>query len=284
MIEDFKDKVAVVTGGASGIGRAMAERFAQEGMKIVLADIQQDALDKTVEEMKAAGIDVVGFQTDVSKPEAVQELADKTIEHFGKVHVLCNNAGVAVAGATWERTLADWEWVMGVNLYAVIYGIKSFVPIMIKQGEPAHIVNTASLAGLISGPGMATYNVTKHGVVTLSETLFHEFKLGQMKVGVSVLCPAWVKTGIVDSQRNRPDALSGDDKTAKMRPQEAMMEQMVRQFVEKGREPSEIAQLVFEAVRDDKFYILSHPEFMHLVEKRKEDILTGANPTYVPMA
>jgi len=176
-MKEFKNKVAVVTGAASGIGRAMAERFAAEGMKVVLADIQPDALAQAESEMKAKGATIVSRLTDVSKGSEIEALAQTALDAFGKVHIVCNNAGVAVAGFIWERSVADWEWVMGVNLWGVIHGVRVFTPIMMKQGEEGHIVNTASMAGLISGPSTSIYSVTKHAVVTLSESLYHELKM-----------------------------------------------------------------------------------------------------------
>lgn len=276
-MKDFKDKVAVVTGGASGIGKAMAARFGAEGMKVVLADVQPDALAATEAEFKAKGIETLAVRCDVSKADAVQDLADRTVAAFGGVHILCNNAGVAAPGPAWERTLADWEWVVGVNLWAVIHGVRSFVPIMMKQGE-GHVVNTASMAGLIVGPGMPTYFVTKHGVVALSESLHHDLTAYGSKVGVSVLCPGWVKTGIVDSARNRPEDLKNEAGTGES-PGAAMMEKMVRALVESGQSPESVAERVFEAVRDRKFYILTHPEMKGAIRQRMTDVLEERNPT-----
>lgn len=282
-MKDFKGKVAVVTGGAGGIGRAMAERFAAEGMKVLIADIAPDALTITEAEMKAKGYEVASMRVDVSKPGEIEAMAARAIELFGRVNILCNNAGVAVAGATWERTPADWDWVMGVNLMAVIHGVRVFVPIMLKQGDECHIVNTASMAGLISGPGMAIYNVTKFGVVTLSEVLYHELNMTKAKIGISVLCPGWVQTQIVDSARNRPEEKQNAEGVGAQKPGDKMLEQMVREFVKKGQTTEKVANEVFEAVRDNKFYILTHKEMKPLIKLRMEDILEERNPTFKPM-
>ncbi len=194
-MKEFKGKVAVVTGAASGIGRAMAERFAAEGMKVVLADIEQEALAQAEAKMKAAGATVLAVRTDVSSASGVQALAGRTIDAFGAVHILCNNAGVPpVVGPSWELTEADWQWVLGVNLWGVLHGIRVFVPIMLGQDSEGHVVNTASMAGLLSLPWAATYDVAKHGVVTLSESLHGELAAVGSKLKVSVLCPGWVKT------------------------------------------------------------------------------------------
>ena len=211
-MKDFQGKVAVVTGGASGLGRAMAQRFAREGMRIVLADVQQDALDRTVAEFTREGYSAIGVRCDVSKTAEVDALRDATLERFGKVHVVCNNAGVAPGGLAWESTIADWEWCLGVNVHGVIHGLRSFVPVMLAQGEEGHIVNTASVAGLISPPSMAIYCVSKHAVVTLTECLHHDLASKSDKVKASVLCPAYVPTAIADSERNRPADLKNPER------------------------------------------------------------------------
>jgi NAD(P)-dependent dehydrogenase (short-subunit alcohol dehydrogenase family) len=278
-MKEFKGKVAVVTGAASGIGRAMAERFAAEGMKVVLADVEAGVLAQTEAEMKAAGATVLAVRTDVSRASDVEALAGRTIDAFGAVHILCNNAGVPpVVGPSWELTEADWQWVLGVNLWGVIHGIRTFVPIMLKQGSEGHIVNTASIAGLLSAPWAATYDVAKHGVVTLSESLHGELALTGSKVKVSVLCPAWVKTQLMDGGRNRPTALRNQPGPATAAPQAAVMEQAVRQLVATGTEPAGIAEMVLEAIRDEKFYVLPHPQWKEQVRARMENILEERNP------
>ena len=206
-MKEFKGKVAVITGAASGIGRALADRCVQEGMKVVLADVEVETLAKTEASLKASGATVLAVQTDVSQARDVAALAQKTLEVFGAVHLLCNNAGVGTEAAIWESTLEEWEWVMGVNLWGVIHGVRTFVPLMLAQDTECHIVNTASMAGLISGPGLGAYKVTKHAVVTLSETLYHELAERGARVKVSVLCPGVVNTRIMESARNRPGHL-----------------------------------------------------------------------------
>src|SRR3989454_8974881 len=204
-MKEFRDRVAVVTGAASGIGRGLAERFAAEGMKVVLADVEQSALDQADAEMRERGATVLPVRTDVSKPQQMEQLAQQTLEAFGAVHIVCNNAGVGgPGGPVWERTLADWQWVLGVNLWGVIHGIRTFVPIMLRQETEGHIVNTASVAGLVSLPMLTIYDVTKHGVVTLSESLYQELAMSGSRLRVSVLCPGFVSTNIMDADRNRP--------------------------------------------------------------------------------
>jgi NAD(P)-dependent dehydrogenase (short-subunit alcohol dehydrogenase family) len=281
-MKEFRDRVAVVTGAASGIGRGLAERFAAEGMKVVLADVEQKALDQADAEMRERGATVLPVRTDVSKPEEMEQLAQKTLDAFGAVHVLCNNAGVSPpVGPTWERSLADWQWVVGVNMWGVIYGVHVFLPIMLNQGDEGHIVNTASGAGLISGPGISIYGMTKHAVVALSESIFHELKADDSKVGISVLCPGFVNTNIADSDRNRPDELK--NKTQAAGPSDPM-EQMRRQMLALGMSPAEVADKVFEAVRDDKFYILPSPEIKPVVSARLTDIVEERQPSPSPSA
>ena len=206
-MREFRDKVAVITGAASGVGRAVAERCVQEGMRVVLADVEEDALARAEATMSDTGATVLAVPTDVSAASDVEALARKTLEAFGAVHLVHNNAGVGVGGRIWENTVADWEWVMGVNMWGVIHGIRVFVPLMLEQDTEGHVVNTASVAGLVSGPGLGIYKVTKHGVVTLSETLHHELVQIGAKIGVSVLSPGFIRTQIMDSDRNRPASL-----------------------------------------------------------------------------
>jgi len=278
-MKEFKDKVAVITGAASGIGRAIAERCAHEGMKVVLADIEEEALAQTEKDMKDAGWDVLSVLTDVSKFSDVEALAQKTLDAFGVVHLLCNNAGVGAGTSVWESTLADWKWVMGVNLWSVIYGVRIFVPIMIEQDSESHIVNTSSVAGLTSYPGSGIYKVTKHGVVTLSETLHHELAQRKAKIGVSVLCPGFVKTRIMDCERNRPPELQNSRTEVPSGPEYERMFQIWRQAVEEGMPPNQVADNVFEAIRTKKFYILPHHEAKTMIQLRMEDILEERIPT-----
>ena len=279
-MKNFADKVAVVTGAASGIGRALALRFAREGMRVVLADVERQALDEATAEVAKIAPAAIGAVTDVSKGADVEALAKKAVDAFGKVHVVCNNAGVAIPGLTWTTTVADWEWVLGVNLWGVIHGVRIFTPIMMAQNEEAHIVNTASMAGMFSGPGMSIYNVTKHGVVTLSETLHKELEAMGAKVKVSVLCPGFVNTRILDSQRNRPAHLA---ETAPPIPGSEEMDVAVRQLLASGSPPEYVAGEVFDAIRAERFYVFPHREFKDLIRKRMEEILEERNPSQPEM-
>ena len=276
-MKDFKGKVAVITGGASGLGRAMAERFASEGMSIVLADVEPSALAKAETEMKAAGAKVIGVRTDVSKAADVEALAQQALATFGAVHLLANNAGVAEGGRVWDNTVADWEWVLGVNVWGVIHGLRVFTPIMLKQGSEGHIVNTASVAGLISPPGMGIYCVSKHAVVTLSECLHHDLARQSDKLKCSVLCPAYVPTGIADSGRNRPPDLKD---TRHKSAADLALDANLKKAVQSGKlSAADVAQKVYEAVREERFYILTHPKIKASIQWRMEDILQERNPT-----
>src|SRR6185503_17548663 len=279
-MQDFRDKVAVVTGGASGIGRAMVDCFAAAGMRVVVADVEVTALAATERALRDRGTQVLAVRADVADSAAVEAMARATLERFGGVHVLCNNAGVSVGGPMWEHTLDDWRWVLGVNLWGVIHGIRTFVPIMIRQGEPAHVVNTASLAGLSSNPFLGVYNVTKHAVVTLSETLAQELALVGAPVKVSVLCPGFVQTKIADSNRNRPAELA--DGADRLRPVE--FEEAIRTAIASGLSPAAVAELVFTAIRDERFYVLPHPELTAMrVRDRMEGILENRTPVPAPL-
>jgi NAD(P)-dependent dehydrogenase (short-subunit alcohol dehydrogenase family) len=274
-MKELRDKVAVVTGAASGIGRALAGALAAEGMRVALADVEAGPLDEAAHEIARGGAKTIAVRTDVSKSDDVEALAKAAQAAFGGVHVVCNNAGVSIAGLTWMHTLADWQWVLGVNLWGVIHGVRTFVPIMLAQGTEGHIVNTASMAGLICGPGMSVYNVTKHGVVALSETLHHELRMMGTQIGVSVLCPAYVDTRIMDSDRNRPPTLAD---TAEELPGRAQLEQMARDLLAAGMPPAKVAAVVVEAIRADRFYVLSHPEWKQFVRARVDAILEDRNP------
>lgn len=276
-MNQFTDRVAVVTGGASGLGRAMAWRFAREGMKIVLADIEQTKLDTTLGEFQEAGHEAIAVQGDVSRAADVESLAEQTLAAFGAVHIVCNNAGVAPGGLVWEHTVKDWEWAMGPNVWGVIHGVRVFTPILLKQNTEAHIVNTASVAGLLSLPGMGLYCVTKHAVVTLTECLHHDLVENSDKVRCSVLCPAYVPTGIADSERNRPAHLRDDRPKSE---QELRREEGLRRAVESGRiTAEEVADAVFNAIRDKRFYILTHQRIKPAIETRMQDILLERLPT-----
>ncbi len=283
-MKQLREKVAVVTGAASGIGRAMAERFAAEGMRVVLADLDEDSLRQAERELKAAGATVAAKRTDVSRSEDVEELAKVTVDTFGAVHVLCNNAGVGVGGVTWQNTVKDWEWILGVNLWGVIHGIRAFVPIMLEQGDECHIVNTASGAGLHTRPWLAMYCASKHAVVALSESLYHELMLTGSKVRVSVLCPAVVNTRIGESDRNRPEDLRNEDAAGVPSQQMQMMEQAFRALLATGLPAEEVAEHVVVAIREERFYVVTHEETKGRVRARMEDILEARNPTLQPMA
>jgi NAD(P)-dependent dehydrogenase (short-subunit alcohol dehydrogenase family) len=276
-VKTFAHRVAVVTGGASGLGKAMARRFAREGMKIVLADIEQSALDKTATEFRQTGTPVLAVRTDVSKAAEVEALADQAFKTFGGVHILCNNAGVAPGGVIWEVSEKDWQWTLGVNVWGVIHGIRAFVPRMITQAAEGHVVNTASVAGLLSLPGMGMYCVSKHSVVTMSECLHHDLVQAGSRIKTSVLCPAYVPTSIHDSERNRPvDLRDNREKSAT----ELQHEERMRHAVQSGRISAEqVADLVFAAIRDEKFYILPHQKIKPSIETRMQDILLERTPT-----
>lgn len=276
-MKDLKGKVAVITGGAEGIGKALAIMAASKGMKLVLADIDAAKLDATVAEFNAQGVEAIGVRTDVSKADQVDRLAEAAFERFGNVHLLVNNAGVACAKPVWETTPGDWEWVVGVNLYGVTNGLRSFIPRMLAKGEEGHIVNTASMAGLISSPSLAAYNATKHAVVTISEGLYHDLKLRNAKIGASVLCPKWVKTRISASERNRTagDALD----PTKLDPVTQHIGASIQKAVAEGISVEKVAADVFDAVENERFYILTHPDSHAAVKIRMEDILEGRLPT-----
>ena len=269
-MRDLNGKTAVVTGAASGIGRAMAERFATEGMSVALADIEEEPLAETTKGLESDGASVLAVPTDVSKQADVEDLAEKAVAAFGAVHVVCNNAGVGAGGPIWEIPQEDWDWVLGVNLFGVINGLRAFVPLLLEQDE-GHVVNTASMAGLTSPPGMAPYNVSKHGVVTLSEGLRSELAMRGSKVGVSVLCPGFVRTRIHESGRNRPGAepLPEDE----LDPSFGPMASFLRTAVESGIPPAQVAAKVVEAIVENRFYILTHPDMKPNIQSRLEEIL-----------
>jgi NAD(P)-dependent dehydrogenase (short-subunit alcohol dehydrogenase family) len=274
-VKQLAGRVAVVTGGASGIGRGMAEAFIAEGMKVVLADVERPALDKLAEELRAGGADVIGVECDVSKQEAVDRLARETLDAFGAVHVLCNNAGVGGGAPVplWESPLEDWDWVLGVNLMGVVHGIRSFVPIMVEQGDEGHVVSTASMAGLVPGSGI--YGVSKHAVVALSEALFGALTQRGEKLRVSVLCPGWVNTRILESERNRPEAPREDP--GELAPQFEMMRQFVEARLKAGLDPLEVGRMVVDAIRAERFYVLTHP-WQNMIEQRMQNILQDRDP------
>ena len=287
-MKEFHGKVAVITGAASGIGRALAEKSAALGMKVVLADVEESALKQAEAELQASGAQVLAVRTDVSQADEVEALAQITFETYGAVHLLFNNAGVGAGTTVWESSLADWKWVLGVNLWGVIHGIHFFVPRMLAQESEGHIVNTASSAGLVASSGLGMYKVSKHGVVTLSETLALELAARGAKLKASVLCPEWVNTRILDAERNRPQAVQDAPQEQQMSPETAAMAEMViqvmRQLAQAGLPPSQVAEMVFDAIRQEKFYILTHPTTKQAVQLRMEAILQERVPTDIFLA
>jgi NAD(P)-dependent dehydrogenase (short-subunit alcohol dehydrogenase family) len=270
-------RVAVITGAASGLGRALAGAFGAQGCRLVLADVDEAALGRTADELRGRGYPLAAQPTDVAQGTAVERLASAALEAFGAVHVVCNNAGVAPLGVVWEATEPDWRWALGVNLWGVIHGVRVFTPILLRQDDEGHIVNTASVAGLIAPPGMGVYNVTKHAVVALSETLHHDLAARGAKVHCSVVCPAFFASGIHESGRARPAALaSGRAKTDADRSLEAML----HKATQSGRlSADDIAARVLDAVRDERFYVLTHPKINGAIERRMRDILDGRAPS-----
>ena len=281
-MKNFKDKVAVITGAASGIGRGIAERCAKEGMKVVLADIEEKALIETEVEIKSRGAPVISVLTDVSKLSDVEVLADKSLAIYNSVDILFNNAGVGICSTIWESTILDWKWVLGVNLWGVIHGIKTFVPIMLKQNTEAHIVNTASMLGFLSGAALGTYKVSKQGIISISETLYHELKQINAKIDVSVLCPGFINTNILNCERNRPKELrniSIDEKKLKEGKEVRLNHRLINQAVSEGMSPQRLADYVFNAIREEKFYIFVNPgDFKRQADERAEDIICERNP------
>lgn len=276
---ELEGKVAVVTGAASGIGRATAQAFAEAGMKVVLADIEEAPLVEAARALAAAGAEVVAVPTDVSDAGSVAALRDRALEAFGAVHVVHNNAGVGAGGPLWEVTEADWQWVLGVNLMGVVHGIRAFVPLFIAAGE-GHVVNTASVAGLVSSPMLGPYNASKHAVVTISETLHADLQLaGATGVGVSVVCPGFVRTRIAEAARNRPAHLG----PAGGPPADGPAAAMVAQMVAAGIDPAEVAAAVVGAVRENRFWVLTHPAMDPYIAARTERILAREAPAITPI-
>jgi NAD(P)-dependent dehydrogenase (short-subunit alcohol dehydrogenase family) len=280
-MKDFKDKVAVVTGGASGIGRGLAERCAEEGMKVVLADVEENALKETYKELRAEGADILAVKTDVSRYADIEALAQKTLDRFGAVHLLFNNAGVQVGAQVrtpvWENTLADWEWLIGVNLMGVVQGIKVFLPVMLKQRTECHVINTSSMAGLITESALVIYGVTKAGVIKLSEGLYLQLKRMNAPIGVTVLCPAFVTSHLSDAERNRPAELKNPPGTQR----QPESPDLVKEAEKRGGgavTPEEYADTVFRAIREDTFYLLGSPLVERLARQRMENILNGRKP------
>jgi NAD(P)-dependent dehydrogenase (short-subunit alcohol dehydrogenase family) len=275
-MKEFKGKVAVITGAARGIGRGIAERCVNEGMKAVLADIDDADLAKAETELKTLGGTVLGVRTDVSKRADVELLARRTLDAFGQVHLLFNNAGVGAGGSPWEATWNDWEWVVGVNLWGVIHGVKVFTPLMLAQNVECHIVNTASAAGLIVGGGSAPYAATKHAVVALSESLYLTLQKRTALVKVSVLCPGLVRTNIANAERHRPAGLKNEP--VEMTPEMRAGLNLFKAAIEAAMPPLQVADMVFDAVKNERFYILTHPEWLEVIQMRTDRLLRLENP------
>ena len=275
-MKEFNGRVAVITGAASGIGLGIAQRCIREGMKVVLADIDEANLAEAESELKTAGGTVLGVRTDVSKRKDVERLASQALEAFGQVHLLFNNAGVAAGGAAWEATWNDWEWVTGVNLWGVIHGVKVFTPLMVAQNTECHIVNTSSGAGLVVGGFSAPYSVTKHAVVALSESLYLTLQQRNSLVKVSVLCPGLVRTNIASTERNRPAELRNEPvpRTAEMQAALAAFQSAL----EASMAPAQVADAVFDAIRKEQFYILTHPDWIEVIQLRTDKLLRMENP------
>jgi NAD(P)-dependent dehydrogenase (short-subunit alcohol dehydrogenase family) len=279
-VDRFEGKVAVITGAGSGFGREFALMGATLGMKLVLADVDAAALDATLALVRAQGADAtgaIGVQTDVSDAAQVDALAQAALNAFGGVHLLFNNAGVGAGGFVWENSANDWQWVFGVNVMGVVNGLRAFTPIMLKQDEPAHIVNTASVAGLLAAPAMGVYNASKHAVVAISETLYHDLRLAGGQVGVSLLCPAFVPTGIADAERSRPMILAN---SAPYTASQKLAARQLTKAVEGGKLTArDVADLTFDAIREGRFYVITHPAIMPSVQLRLDDIAQLRNPT-----
>jgi NAD(P)-dependent dehydrogenase (short-subunit alcohol dehydrogenase family) len=276
-MKEFSGKVAVITGAASGIGRGIAERCVREGMKVVLADIDEVNLAKAEIKLKTLGGTVLRVRTDVSKRSDVELLAREAIEAFGQVHLLFNNAGVAAGGAPWEATWNDWEWVMGVNLWGVIHGAKVFTPLMLAQNTECHIINTSSAAGLLVGGMSSPYSVTKHAVVALSESLYLTLQQRNSLVKVSVLCPGLVRTNIINAERNRPAELRNE--AVAMTPERQAGLAAFAAAIEASMPPLQVADVVFDAIKKEQFYILPHPDWIEAVQLRTDKLLRMENPT-----
>ena len=275
-MKSFKNRVAVVTGAASGIGKGMAENFIEAGMKVVLADVNDDKLQSTVKIFQNSGADVLGVHTDVSKPSQVKKLADKTMDKFGAIHVLCNNAGVGFGGRhSWEIPFEAWNWVLGVNLMGVIHGLHYFLPIMLKQNTEAHIVNTSSIAGLLANALHIPYDVSKHAVVALTESLHHELQILGANIKVSVLCPGPVSTDIIhSSERNRPDDVAAPPELSE---EEAVFRNAYETWIERGLDPNIVGRQVIEAIKEERLYIITTNNFDSNIKQRMKNILERKN-------
>ena len=281
-MQSFSEKTCVITGAGSGLGREFALLAAKLGMRLVLADVQQDALKQTEASVTALGADVLSHVCDVRRGDEVESLAQAAVKRFGAIHVVFNNAGVGAGGLIWESTQQDWEWVLGVNLWGVIHGVRVFTPLMLASAKAdpnfeGHIINTASMAGLLTPPAMGIYNVSKHAVVALTETLYHDLSLIDAPIGVSVLCPYFVPTGISHSDSVRP---SDTQATTQPTRSQQISQAMLEKAVSAGKvSAAEVAQITFDAIKAGQFYIYSHPQALGNVERRMQDILQAHNPS-----
>ena len=281
-MQSFAEKTAVITGAGSGLGREFALLGAKLGMRLVLADVQQDALKQTEASAMALGADVLSQVCDVRNGDQVESLAQRAVQRFGSIHLVFNNAGVGAGGLIWESTQHDWEWVLGVNVWGVVHGVRVFTPIMLasEKADPTfqgHIVNTASMAGLLTPPAMGVYNVSKHAVVALTETLYHDLSLIESGLGVSVLCPYFVPTGISQSENVRPSDTKPDEPATRS---QQLSQAMLEKAVTAGKvSAAEVAQMTFDAIRARQFYIYSHPQALGNVDRRMQDILHARNPS-----
>jgi len=274
-MDEFAGKVAVVTGAGSGMGKAFAKRFAAEGMNVVVADVQPDALARTVAELRAGGAATLGVPTDVSSAEAVRHLADMATDEFGDIHLLCNNAGVEgyLDGAVWEATDKDWTWTVGVNFWSVVHGIRAFVPRMLAHGEPAHVVNTVSMTAVIA-PGNL-YGITKHAVLALTEVLANDLREREARIGVTALCPGTIATNLFHGSRNRPGHLRNEEEPAGAREGRELRERMHAVLAE-GMSPADVADKLMQAIRSNSLYLLTDHEWDERVIDRHRAILAGA--------
>ena len=283
MIIDFKNKTAVLTGAGSGFGLECARIGAKRGMNLVLVDVQQDALDQATAELQAAGAQVLSRRVDVSNADQMAAVGQATFERFGAPHLVFNNAGVGSGGLIWENTLKDWDWVLGVNVMGVVHGLRTFTPMMLEAAKKdpsyrGHIVNTASMAGLLNPPNMGVYNVSKHAVVSMTETLYLDLSLVTEQISASVLCPFFVATGINESARNRPGDMT--DANATLTQSQKIGQAMTSKAVNSGKvSAADVAALVFDAIVVNRFYIYSHPKALRSVQTRMEDIMQARNPT-----
>ncbi|WP_425446453.1 SDR family NAD(P)-dependent oxidoreductase [Dethiothermospora halolimnae] len=279
-MKDFKGKVAVITGAANGFGFEYAKECANREMKIVMSDIDKNDLENATKKIKEMGAEVISVVTDVSKYEDVKALADKTLDEFDSVDLLFNNAGVVAAGPAWELPLNDWDWIIGVNVYGIIHGLKAFIPIMLKQDTPCHIVNTASVAGLLTTPNMPAYHTTKHASVAITESVNYSLQARNSKIKMSVFCPGFVQTDLDNSDRHRPERFKIDPNNPYYE-SKSYKDGLKRghHVINTGMPIDSIGQSVFIAIEEEQFYILTHPHYNPVIGKRVKDMLEGVNPS-----